>query len=135
MRNEGTSMKPPKTPFSAWVLLLALLSLSNEARAETCEKWVARVVSTQGGVQSLRAGERQWRPVKLHETYCPGDRIRVLARSRADIILFNVLVIDAHRQPSVAGAERDVSRHPGAPPTAARPSAGVRVSSQMSSSL
>ena len=27
--------------------------------------------------------------MKLYDTYCPGDRIRVLTRSRADIVLFN----------------------------------------------
>ncbi|HSB03730.1 MAG TPA: FecR family protein, partial [Thermodesulfobacteriota bacterium] len=83
-------MKPLKILFSlSAICLLALFLLSPRARAETCEKWVAKVVSAQGGVQSLRAGERQWRAVKLHETYCPGDRIRVLIRGRADIVLFN----------------------------------------------
>ncbi len=47
------------------------------------------MVSAQGGVQALRADEKQWLPVKLYDTYCPGDRIRVLTRSRADIVLFN----------------------------------------------
>ncbi len=59
------------------------------ALADACEKWVAKVVSAQGSVQALKAGEKQWHPVKLYETCCPGDRIRVMTRSRADIILFN----------------------------------------------
>ena len=46
------------------------------ALAETCERWVAKAVSVQGSVQALRTGEKQWRPVKLNDAFCPGDRIR-----------------------------------------------------------
>ncbi len=75
-----------------WAICLSVLTLSLPYKAggtEPCEKWVARVVSVQGGVHALTAGERRWRPVKLNDTYCPGDKIRVPARSRADLILFN----------------------------------------------
>ena len=66
--------------------------------ADTCEKWVARAVSVQGTVQTLRPGEKQWVPVRLHDLFCPGDRIRVLARSRADLLLINesTLRLDQH---------------------------------------
>ena len=69
--------------------LFAMFLLCRAAGADTCEKWVAKVVSAQGGVQALKAGEKQWHPVKLYDTCCPGDRVRVLKRSRADLILFN----------------------------------------------
>ncbi|MCP4628351.1 MAG: FecR domain-containing protein, partial [bacterium] len=59
------------------------------AAAETCDQWVAKVVSVQGLVESRRTGDTGWQTVKLDDTYCPGDTIRVQAKSRADISLIN----------------------------------------------
>ena len=70
------------------VLLLPYVSF-----AETCEKPVAQVASVQGTVESQRVGETQWQVVKLHDTYCPGDTIRVQERSRADVALLNQSVL------------------------------------------
>jgi len=53
--------------------------------ANTCEEWVARVVSVQGNVHILRVGESEWIPVTLNDTICLGDMIRVLEKSRADV--------------------------------------------------
>jgi hypothetical protein len=68
------------------------------ASANTCDQWVARAVSVQGGVQVLKEGERQWQPVKLHDLLCPGDMVRVLKLGRADILMRNesVLRLDQH---------------------------------------
>jgi FecR protein len=78
-------------------LFMALLSPCTSP-AETCEKPVAKVVSVQGTVESQRVGETQWQPVHLHDTYCPGDTLRVQERSRADVALLNqsVLRLDAN---------------------------------------
>jgi tetratricopeptide (TPR) repeat protein len=38
-------------------------------------------------------GETRWQPVKLNDTYCPGDVIRVNDNSRADLALINQPVI------------------------------------------
>jgi tetratricopeptide (TPR) repeat protein len=38
-------------------------------------------------------GDTQWQPVHLHDTYCPGDEIRVQDRSRADVSLANESVL------------------------------------------
>jgi tetratricopeptide (TPR) repeat protein len=61
--------------------------------AETCEKWVAKVTSAQGTVESQRVGETEWQPVNLDDTYCPGDKIRVQEKSRADVILLNQSIL------------------------------------------
>jgi tetratricopeptide (TPR) repeat protein len=55
-------------------------------------------MSVQGTVQSQRVGDPQWQPVQLHDTYCPGDTLRVQDRSRADVALLNqsVLRLDAN---------------------------------------
>ena len=40
-------------------------------------------------MEAKPAGGTQWQPVKLNETYCPGDTIRTDRKSRADIALYN----------------------------------------------
>ena len=57
--------------------------------AQDCEQWVAKMVSVQGTVELKKAGDSQWQPVQLNDTYCPGDTIRVSANSRADLALVN----------------------------------------------
>ncbi|OGP89260.1 MAG: hypothetical protein A2156_07200 [Deltaproteobacteria bacterium RBG_16_48_10] len=85
-------MKPLRIGYLLLALGLSLLTIfltCRDGRAEICEKWIAKLVSVQGGVQVLRAGEKQWRSVKIHDIICPGDAIRVLTRSRAGILLIN----------------------------------------------
>jgi len=59
------------------------------ASAETCTKSVAKAVSVQGLVEVKRAGDTRWQPVRLNDTYCTGDTIRVDEKSRADFVLAN----------------------------------------------
>ncbi|MEW6296503.1 MAG: TonB-dependent receptor [Thermodesulfobacteriota bacterium] len=61
--------------------------------AQTREKWVAQAVSVQGTVEAQRAGGTQWQPVKLNDTYSPGDTIRVKEKSRADLVLLDQSVL------------------------------------------
>ena len=70
-------------------VLIVLLSLSAAFPGEAPEPWVARAVSVQGTVESQKVGETQWQPVKLNDTFRPGDRLRVLERSRADIAMLD----------------------------------------------
>lgn len=72
---------------------LSVCLYSNVASAETCEKPVAKVVSVQGTVEAQKAGETGWQEVKLNDTYCPGDTIRVHGKSRADVTLLEKSVI------------------------------------------
>jgi tetratricopeptide (TPR) repeat protein len=75
------------------------------ALAATCEKWAGKVVSAQGVVEAKPAGETQWQPVKLNETYCPGDTIRTDRKSRADIALSNhpILRLDQNSTVTLGG--------------------------------
>ncbi len=50
---------------------------------------MAKAVSVQGTVETQRVGQPAWQPVKLNDTFKPGDTIRVQARSRADIALLD----------------------------------------------
>jgi tetratricopeptide (TPR) repeat protein len=76
-----------------WTSFSAVLLYPYATPAETCEQPVAQVVSVQGTVESQRVGETQWQPVRLHDTYCPGDQLRVQERSRADVSLMNQSVL------------------------------------------
>ncbi len=61
--------------------------------AQTREEWIARAVSVQGTVEAQRVGETRWQPVKLNDQFRPGDQIRVLERSRADVALLDQSVL------------------------------------------
>jgi len=73
----------------AGAILLAMLLCPDAAPAQTQEKWIARAVSVQGTVEARRAGATAWQPVKLNDTYAPGDTIRVRERSRADLAMLD----------------------------------------------
>ena len=98
-------------PFLLSILLSVLVGFvcTSIGAAQTCEEWVAKVVSAQGVVEARRAGEAEWVPVALNETHCPGDMIRVGDRSRAAVVLSNetVLRLDANTTISISGVEEE----------------------------
>lgn len=71
------------------VSIMATSIYPSGAVAETCKEWIAKVVSVQGSVQARRAGEEQWRTVRLNDIFCPGDMVRVQEQGRAAIALIN----------------------------------------------
>jgi tetratricopeptide (TPR) repeat protein len=79
------------------------------ALAEKCEEWVGKVVSVEGTVEVRRVGETQWQTVRLNDTYCPGDVIRVQERSRADVALVNqpVLRLDQNTTITLGGVKEE----------------------------
>jgi tetratricopeptide (TPR) repeat protein len=78
------------------IILYALLFGHSVARAQEvkpCKTWVAQVVSVEGSVQAKRTNGTEWVPVKLNDTFCPGDMIRVAEHSRAGVILPNEVLL------------------------------------------
>src|SRR5438445_8993428 len=75
--------------------------------ATPCDPPIAQMVSVQGNVVVRRAGQTQSQPARLNETYCPGDRIQVGDKSRADIALVNqpVLRLDQNTLITLAGVK------------------------------
>jgi len=69
------------------------LPLSASATPPECTEWAAKIVSIEGRVESLLAGDANWQAVKLNDTYCPNDRVRTLENSRAAIQLQNETII------------------------------------------
>jgi tetratricopeptide (TPR) repeat protein len=69
--------------------------------ADTPEQGVAKAVSVQGTVEARRAGQTQWQPVKLNDSFRAGDSIRVGERSRADLQLLNQSVLRLNANSSI----------------------------------
>jgi len=68
----------------------ALFSFAGKVSAAVaCEPKVAQIVSIQGIVELRRAGQAIWQPAVMSMTLCPGDMLRVRARSRAALRLSN----------------------------------------------
>jgi tetratricopeptide (TPR) repeat protein len=82
-----------KVPLLAIIAAVALpvggAHAQGAAPGKACDPAPAKAVSVQGTVESKRAAAADWQPVKLNDTFCPGDTIRVQAKSRADVMLLN----------------------------------------------
>ena len=77
--------------------------------AATCEMWVAKIVSVQGTLEVRRVGATQWQSVRLHDTFCPGDTMRVQEQSRAAIVLRNEAILRLDQQTTITftGVEQE----------------------------
>ena len=89
----------------ATILVAGLLRPPPSSAATPCDPWIAKMVSVQGYVEVRKAGQTQWQRAHLNDNYCPGDRIQVGERSRADIVLANqpVLRLDQHTTITLGG--------------------------------
>ena len=91
-----------------FIIIIVLLSPCAYPQ-ERCKQWTGKVVSIQGTVQVRMSGETQWQSAKLNNTYCPGDTIRVLDKSRADVALINqpVLRLDQNTTLTLRGLKEE----------------------------
>ena len=62
---------------------------SRPALAETCDPPIAVAVSVQGDVKAKHGKGGEWLMVRRKDAFCPGDVLRVMERSRADLVLMN----------------------------------------------
>jgi len=74
-----------------------------------CDPFVAQMVSVQGTVEVRLEGETAWRPARLNDTYCAGDTVRVLEKSRADVTLSTrpVLRLDQNSNITFGGVREE----------------------------
>ena len=89
--------------------ICALLISAGAALGQPCEQWAAKIVSVQGAVQARKAGETVWIQVRINQSFCPGDIIRVLKNSRAAISLSNdtLIRVDQNTTISITGFEKE----------------------------
>jgi tetratricopeptide (TPR) repeat protein len=111
-RKKGAAMKH----FNVRVLIVSLclgicsaFLFAGAALGRSCEQWGGKIVSVQGVVQVRKAGESKWIQVRLNETYCPRDMIRVLKNSRAAIVLSNETLfrLDQNTTVTFTGVEKE----------------------------
>src|SRR5262245_22058665 len=77
--------------------------------AASCDPPIAKAMAVEGKVDVRTTDSTQWRPVKLNDTFCPGDVIRVQERSRADIALSNqpMLRLDQNTTMTLGGIKKE----------------------------
>lgn len=75
------------------VVMISCNTAIGLASSAKCGEWVAKVVSAEGRVESLKSGETAWEEVQINSAYCPDDKIRTLEKSRATILLPNETII------------------------------------------
>jgi tetratricopeptide (TPR) repeat protein len=68
---------------------LCLWAISFSVVAPACDVSIAHAVSIQGRVEVQSPGTKRWEPVLTNDLFCPGDRVRVNANSRAGLYLNN----------------------------------------------
>jgi tetratricopeptide (TPR) repeat protein/opacity protein-like surface antigen len=94
MTHVGTGTVAANTRRRALRLLVLAIALgasrgrglAQSAAAHACESPVAKIVSVQGTVERRPAGQTEWQAVAPNQPVCAGDAIRVLARSRAEVL-------------------------------------------------
>lgn len=87
------------------VILTILSLLPPIAAFADCTETVARLVSAQGEVERQSQGDQEWREASLEQTFCPGDKIRTLERSRATLQLNNQTFVSLDQKTTVVFAE------------------------------
>ena len=92
-----------------YVLLIVLISSVKPffAVAENCDEPIGKMVSVQGTVEFQKAGDSQWQTVKLNDELCPGDTIRVLDNSRAELALANQSVLRINENTTITLEDLD----------------------------
>jgi tetratricopeptide (TPR) repeat protein len=100
--------KIPVRGFLSFLVLLICFYFGVDpmvAAAQSCDEWVAKVVSLEGSVEVKRSGETKWLQVQRDETFCAGDMIRVLEKSRADLAFSNQPLLRLDQNSAITLAE------------------------------
>jgi tetratricopeptide (TPR) repeat protein len=105
-------MKRRKSRLLISIFLVGLIVKSivlTAAAAERCDPWLGKVVSVQGKVEAQLAGETTWIPVRLNDTFCTGDMIRVQERSRVAVVLPNEAILRLDQKTTITfnGIEKE----------------------------
>jgi tetratricopeptide (TPR) repeat protein len=84
---KHTASFPQSTNVIVITLVCFISLFSQTLLAATCHTPVASVHSVQGQVKSITKDAINWSTVKLNDSLCPGDKIRVEKNARASILL------------------------------------------------
>ena len=85
--------------------LLVVILHSPQVLSQNTQEWVATLKSVEGTVEARRAAQNEWLPAALNDTFTIGDSIRVLAYSRAAILLPDETVLRLDQNTTVTFTE------------------------------
>ncbi|MBI5632284.1 MAG: TonB-dependent receptor [Nitrospirae bacterium] len=95
----------------AFIFLLLFL-LSGSAHADSCSDWIAKLDSFHGKVQTKRASSIEWKQVSQKDSFCAGDMLRVMEKSRAVVVLKNDTVMRLDQNTTITIAEASIQQKP-----------------------
>lgn len=98
-------MKKIPFPYVLWFLAGAIAwfpPFCRPASAATCAPPIAVAVSVQGDVKVKHGNAGEWIPVRRKDAFCPGDILRVMGRSRADLLLMNETTLRLDQNTEIA---------------------------------
>ena len=107
-RNCGSPAPQASTTALAGFAALALWA--GAASAECGEDWAARLISAQGQVEIQTSDQGAWRPAMVEQHFCPGDKVRTLARSRASLQLRNQTYFSLDQRTTVVFSRVEADR-------------------------
>ena len=81
---------------------VSLACTSGRAVAASCEPTVAVAVSVQGDVRVKHGKTDAWIAVRRNDAFCPGDILRVMEWSRADLFLMNETTLRLDQNTEIA---------------------------------
>ncbi len=83
-------------PFRCYCLIFLLALPYHLAVSSDCEPWMAKVISSQGKVESQGPDDYEWHSVANDAAFCYGDKVRTGNNSRASLMLKNgsILTLD-----------------------------------------
>ena len=82
-------------------VIFAGIPIIGSASPNECKDWVAKIVSVEGRVESLKSDETDWHEVQTNNTYCPEDKIRTLEKSRVALLLPNETILRLDQKTTV----------------------------------
>ena len=95
-------MRPSAIPGYLLGVVVSLACACGQAAAESCEPPVAVAVSVQGDVRVKQGKKDQWVAVRRNDAFCPGDILRVMEWSRADLFLMNETTLRLDQNTEIA---------------------------------
>lgn len=90
------------------ILLCLQVLISTAVAADNCKETAGKLVSMQGEAQVLRNGQTVWDSVRMDDTFCPGDMLRVGAGGRVAVVLANETVLRIDQKSTLNFAESPV---------------------------
>jgi len=91
--------------------VISLATFPHTSFAQTCEQWVAKVISAQGDIVKRTSNNDSWSVISSNQTFCAGETIQVKDNSRLALLLNNntILRLDQNSTVTLSGFKNNKS--------------------------